>query len=268
MIEISVHIPAYLSGEPFAGESVEITAEAVRAGEHIGALTLRMGISVMNGAIELLGILTHDLHAVNLATAGPLTVGVLIICHQPERRKITLTLRHFCPNLKKTVGKGLFVLSIDSTGCVAGDDSACRCIRGKRDVRNGDSAGRRSISARLSHGESKLSCGILAIHGEIERVLTGGAGKIHFVQSAIPCVRRTHHHYFDRSVHSTAGFEGHMISARRKGNPLLLELHMPILCAGIGNVISDRPILYAAGCLCQRGIVPVRNGLCPAVLSI
>lgn len=58
---------------------MEITAEAVRAGEHIGALTLRMGISVMNGAIELLGILTHDLHAVNLATAGPLTVGVLII---------------------------------------------------------------------------------------------------------------------------------------------------------------------------------------------
>ena len=100
---------------------MEITAEAVRAGEHIGALTLRMGISVMNGAIELLGILTHDLHAVNLATAGPLTVGVLIICHQPERRKITLTLRHLCPNLKKTVGKGLFVLSIDSTGCVAGE---------------------------------------------------------------------------------------------------------------------------------------------------
>ena len=69
-----------------------------------------MRISVMDGSVSLVCLLTHYFHAVNLATSWPLTIYILIICHKPECRKVSLSLWNLCTAFKSSIYEGLLIL--------------------------------------------------------------------------------------------------------------------------------------------------------------
>ena len=77
-----------------------------------------MRISVMDGSVSLVCLLSHYFHAVNLATSWPLTIYILIICHKPECRKVSLSLWNLCTAFKSAVGEGLLILCWNSSWSV------------------------------------------------------------------------------------------------------------------------------------------------------
>ena len=77
-----------------------------------------MRISVMDCSVSLVCLLSHYFHAVNLATSWPLTIYILIICHKPECRKVSLSFWNLCTAFKSSICEGLLILCWNSSWCV------------------------------------------------------------------------------------------------------------------------------------------------------
>ena len=117
MDQTPVHIPTDSARFPFHCEVV-VFLRKTACRQLITALTLAVRIPVMDGAIGFVGVVTQYLHNVNLATAGPLPVQILVGWHHPEGGQEPLAFRHLNPCFKDTVLEIMLVLGIYPAGCI------------------------------------------------------------------------------------------------------------------------------------------------------